>query len=97
MTSAHIHDSQTMFERIDKYDKGHSLYADSACISADITEMLTCFCIQGRIHKKGVRSELMTVKEQTRNHKLLKKRCRVEHVFGFMKKKVKEVGVRGIE
>ncbi len=94
VTPAHVHDSQTMFELIDRYDKGHSLYADSAYSSADIAEMLTCFGIQGRIHKKGVRNKPLTEKEQLRNHKLSKKRCRVEHVFGFMKKKFKEVGVR---
>lgn len=96
VTSAHVHDSQVVFELIDKHDKGHSLYADSAYASKEIAEMLSVFGIQGRIHKKGNRNKALTEHEHKRNHRLSKKRCRVEHVFGFMRKKFKEVGVRAI-
>ncbi len=96
VTPAHVHDSQVVFELIDKHDKGHSLYADSAYWGQEISDILSAFGIQGRIHKKGVRNKPLTEKEQERNHRLSKKRCRVEHVFGFMRKKFKEVGVRAI-
>jgi IS5 family transposase len=96
VTSAEVHDSQVVFELINKHDKGHSLYADSAYSSAEIAEMLKIFKIQGRIHKKGLRNKPLNKKELERNHKLSKKRCRVEHVFGFMRKRFKEVCVRTI-
>jgi len=96
VTAAHVHDSQMVFDLIDKYDKGHSLYADSAYSSKEIKEMLEVFGIQGRVHKKGARNNPLTEADQERNHRLSKKRCRVEHVFGFMRKKFKQVVVRAI-
>lgn len=96
VTEAHVHDSQVVFELIDKHDKGHSLYADSAYAGKEIKDILLAFGIQGRIHKKGVRNKPLTEMEQKRNHQLSKKRCRVEHVFGFMRKKFKVVEVRAI-
>lgn len=94
ITSADVHDSQIVFHLIDKHDEGHSVYADSAYSSNEIREVLKEFKIQGRIHKKGVRNNPLNEKDIERNHKLSKKRCRVEHVFGMMKRRVKDFGVR---
>jgi transposase, IS5 family len=96
VTTASVHDSQAVFDLIDKHDKGHTLYADSAYHSKDIRDMLSCFGIKGRIHKKGARNKPLSEKDQKRNHQLSKKRCRIEHVFGFMRKRFKEVCVRAI-
>lgn len=96
VTAANVHDSQVVSALFDKGDGGHSAYMDSAYDSKEIRDDLNALGVLPRIQKKGSKNKPLTSKERDRNHKLSKTRCRVEHVFGFMRKRFKQVCVRTI-
>ena len=96
VTDASVHDSQAIEELLDKSDRNHELYADSAYSGDPIKEILNKKKIRNRIHEKGYRKKLLTEKQKEMNRKKSKIRARVEHVFGYMTNSMKGIYIRTI-
>jgi IS5 family transposase len=95
-TNASVHDSQVLEELLDKRDRHHELYADSAYSGKPIKEVLEKNKIRNRIHEKGYRNHPLTENQKEKNRKKSKVRARVEHVFGFVKNSMKGSNNRAI-
>lgn len=80
VTAAHVHDSQVLFDLIDKSDG--RLYADSAYHSAAIKKRLHEMGIQDFTIAGGRRNTPLTHQQQRTNTTKSKIRTRVEHIFG---------------
>lgn len=96
VTTASVHDSQVLLELIDETDKGKPLWADSAYDSADIRKALKKKNVGCRIQKKGSKNVTLSMRQQVANRIKSKTRCRVEHVFGAIKNRIRGFGVRCI-
>lgn len=94
VTPAHVHDSNTLEDLLDKRDKGQSLWGDSAFRSDEIEKMLRKKKIKSKIHEKGYRNHPLTKKQVKRNRKKSKTRARVEHIFAFMENSMKRMYIR---
>jgi transposase, IS5 family len=79
VTSANVHDSQMLNVLLD--DKDKVVYADSAYAGVEIENKN----IKNKIHEKAYRNKPLTEEQQNNNKIKTKIRCRVEHVFGFIK------------
>lgn len=89
VTSAKVHDSQAFADLIEAGEG--EVYADSAysgCAKNLPEGTVDCICRQGCCHRK------LTEEERQRNRELSKTRCRVEHVFGFLRNTMKGLKVR---
>ena len=86
VTDASTHDSQALETLLDRKDRGHEIYGDSAYRSTKIEKMLARKGIRSRIHVKGYRSNSMTKADMAMNRKKSKTRARVEHIFGHIQK-----------
>lgn len=95
VTPASVHDSQVLNGLLEKSDTGQPLYLDSAYSKEERIEELKKKGIIPKILKKGYRYKKLTKKDEEQNRKLSSKRCRVEHIFGWMKQKSGAM-VRGI-
>ena len=93
VTAANEHDSQALESLIDENDR--KLYADSAY---DGKNTLKCVPDHVEIHitKKASRHVKLTEAQREENRVIARKRCRVEHVFGFMTTTMKSLNVRSI-
>lgn len=85
VTSASVHDSQVIDFLVDDSDIGHTVYADSAYHKKERIEELKRLGIYPRILEKGTRDHELTDVQKARNHRLSSKRCRVEHIFAWLK------------
>lgn len=95
VTPASVHDSQVFEELLGKKDKGQPLYADSAYAAKELIERLKKKGFNPKILEKGYRNKPLTEKQKDRNKKLSSIRCRVEHVFGWMRQHTGYI-IRGI-
>lgn len=87
LTSANVHDSQSFLSIIPSdHSDNEPLYGDSAYMSKEIISTLKSMKIEPRICEKRYGNKPLTEEQIRRNHRLSKKRCRVEHVFGYMRK-----------
>ncbi len=96
VTPASMHDSQVIEDLLTKDDSHHPLYADSAYYSDSIATKLKQAKIQNRIHKKSKKGQPLSDADKKINTNKSKIRARVEHVFGHIKMRVKNVEVRSI-
>jgi transposase, IS5 family len=96
VTSAEIHDSQTIEDLLEDTDARHELYADSAYSGDPIKQLLKEKKIKNRIHEKGYRNRPLTEKQKERNKVKSKTRVRVEHIFGFFHNSMKSGIIRSI-
>ena len=96
VTTASVHDSQVMLELIDETDKGKPIWADSAYDSADIRKGLKKKKVGCRIQKKGSKNVTLSMRQKVANRIKSRTRCRVEHVFGAIKNRIRGFGVRCI-
>ena len=87
VTSASEHDSQVLEELLEHSDKGQPLYADSAYYKEERNQELKKKGIQPRILSKGYRNKELTKTQIEKNHRLSSNRCRVEHIFAWLKQK----------
>jgi len=95
--TASEHDSQVIDSLTDQeYDRGQSLWVDSAYRSDEIEEMLKGKDINSEIHHKGKRGKPLNKKQKGQNTKKSKTRARVEHVFGYMHQSMGGLRVRAI-
>lgn len=95
-TNASVHDSQPIEELLTKNDSHHELYADSAYSGKPIKNILQKRKIKNRIHEKGYRNNPLTNKQKLCNTIKSKTRARVEHIFGFIKGKMKGEFIKSI-
>lgn len=91
VTSANVHDSQALDELLDKNDRHHTLYGDSAYWGNPIAKKLVRMKIRDKICEKGTSGHPLTKEQKKKNKKKSKIRVLVEHVYGFM-----ENSMRGI-
>jgi IS5 family transposase len=96
VTDASVHDSQAVENLLDKSDRHHELYADSAYSGEQIAKLLAKKKIRNRIHEKGYSNTPLTEAQWERNRKKSKTRARVEHVFAYMTNSMKGIVVRTI-
>jgi len=96
VTDAAVHDSQALEGLLEKSDRHHELYGDSAYTGGDIETMLRKKKIRNRIHRKGYRNKLLSERDQEMNTKKSSVRARIEHIFGFMTTSMKGIFLRTI-
>jgi len=85
VTTAKVHDSQVVAKLISKKDKGQEIHGDSAYTGSAVDGILRKAGIIPQIIKRSVRGKPLTEEEKAENRIKSKIRCRVEHVFGFIK------------
>lgn len=95
VTPASVHESNIIEDLLEKSDRGQPLYADSAYKKMERDVRLKKMGIIPRINSQGYRNKEMTDKERKQNKIYSSKRCRVEHIFGWLKRKAGSM-VRGI-
>jgi IS5 family transposase len=97
VTTASVHDSQ-VFEELIVENTSKDVWADSAY--AHKADKLPKG-YRSHIHSKGCRNRVLSEFQQRLNHRKSKVRCRVEHIYGFMKDKIKlfirTIGIRRAE
>lgn len=93
VTDAAVHDSQVCTELLDETDQ--ALYADGAYASEEIDNNLPENC-RNEICEKGKRNHLLTEEQKASNKKKSKKRCRIEHIFGFITNSMNGITIRSI-
>jgi len=96
VTSAAVHDSQGIEELLRETDKGQALYADSAYIGQRVAEVLQHWRIISQIIERRFREKPLTELQKAMNRIKAKIRCRVEHVFGFIKNSMNGFYIRSI-
>lgn len=93
VTDAAVHDSQVCTELLDETDQ--ALYADGAYASEEIDNNLPENC-RNEICEKGKRNHPLTEEQKASNKKKSKKRCRIEHIFGFITNSMNGITIRSI-
>ncbi|KAA1245168.1 IS5 family transposase [Aquimarina sp. RZ0] len=100
VTSACVHDSQTVDILLSKDDQGQELYADSAYIGQE--KSIKKYKVTDQIHEKGYKNNPLTEAQKSSNTEKSRTRVRVEHVFGFMENSMgsmffRKIGVKRAE
>lgn len=93
VTVAAVHDSQVCTELLDETDQ--ALYADGAYASEEIDKNLPENC-RNEICEKGKRNHPLTEEQKASNKEKSKKRCRIEHIFGFITNSMNGITIRSI-
>ena len=96
VTTASVHDSQTLELLLEDKDKGETLHADSAYKGQDQDEIINNKELKNEVHEKGSRNNPLTDKQKESNTIKSKTRARVEHIFGFMENSMNGMGIRSI-
>ena len=96
VTSANVHDSQAIESLIcgGRDKKGEHLFLDSAYVGYD--DVITKQELVPEIIEKNYRNTQLTDEQKESNRNKAKKRCRIEHVFGFMEQSMKGLFFRGV-
>ena len=81
-TASSIHDSNVIPQLFTDKDKGQHLYLDAGYEGRE--DVVKVNAMRPVICEKGHRNHPLTKKQKKRNRKKSKRRCRVEHVFGFI-------------
>ena len=87
VTNASVHDSQELYDLVDRFNSNKEVYADGAYRSAEIERYLKVEGHRSQIHQKGKRNKSLSKFQQAVNRKKSKIRCRIEHVFGMQLKR----------
>lgn len=95
-TAANVHDSQMIEPLLDELDKGQALYADSGYSGQEQQSIIEKHGMVARVCEKGCRNKTLTQEQKAKNRRKSKKRCRIEHIFGFMEGAMKGLVVRTI-
>ena len=95
-TAANVHDSQMIEPLLDELDKGQALYADSGYSGQNQQTIIEKHGMVAQVCEKGCRHTSLTEEQKAENRKKSKKRCRIEHIFGFMEGAMKGLVVRTI-
>lgn len=94
VSPANCHDQDFIDELLDKRDKGKKVWGDAAYSASKILEKISKSGAIPAINKKGYKNKKLTEADIKRNHLLSKVRCRIEHVFGFMKQTAGAINIR---
>lgn len=86
VSPASVHDSRLAPVLLKKIKGKLKVYADSAYNSPEISKILKKKCLVNRICSKGYRNRPLTNRDISKNESYSRKRCRIEHVYGDMKK-----------
>lgn len=81
-TDAGVHDSKVIEPLITEEDKGQRLYLDAGYQGRE--DVVKANGMRPVICEKGYRNHPLTKKQKKRNRKRSRRRCLVEHVFGFI-------------
>lgn len=97
VTSACVHDSQTVDELLSESDKNQELYADSAYVGQE--DVIKKYELIDQVHEKGYKNKPLTEQQKETNTEKSRVRVRVEHVFGFMENSMgsmyfRKIGIR---
>lgn len=95
-TPANVHDSQALGDLLSEEDAGMTLYADSAYVGKSLDELIKSYGMTPKVGQKGYRNKPLTEDLQAVNRAYSKVRCRIEHVFGFIKTALNGSSVRTI-
>lgn len=95
VTPASEYDANVLEELIDKKDIHQPMYCDSGYYSEEVIDKIQSKGIIPRIISKAYRYKKLTQRDKERNRKLSSKRCRIEHIFGWLKQKGGNL-IRGI-
>lgn len=95
-TAANVHDSQVIEALLNDCDKGQMLYADSGYSGKEQEEVIEKYGMVAQVCEKGYRYKKLTEQQISNNRKKSQKRCRIEHIFGFMEGSMKGLVVRTI-
>jgi len=84
VTDASVHDSQELIELVNRGD--NSVDLDSGYVGKGIAEEVLEKCpdIELNICSRAYRNHPLTDEEKTLNKIISRRRCRVEHIFGYM-------------
>jgi len=96
VTNASVHDSHTIVQLVDSSDQ--VIFADAAYAGAPLRDVLSeryPNAIQ-MIHERGARCKPLSKQQKADNAAKSSVRCRVEHVFGHMKKAMGGAFIRSI-
>lgn len=96
VTSAEVHDSQTLEALLDERNTNPTVWADSAYRSEEISAILKKQDIVNRIHYRTWHGAELPAWQRQTNKRRSAIRARVEHVFGHQMKSMRMTVVRGI-
>lgn len=97
VTPANDHDSQLVETLLDKNeDAGEEMHADTAYVGEPIRKILRKNKVKDRRHKKAFKNSPLNDYQTKQNKKKSKVRAGVEHVFGAVHMKIKDIRVRTI-
>ena len=96
VSSASLHDSQTLNDLIDPSNTSSDFWADSAYRSQKIETELEERGYRSHIHQKGKRGKPLGKRQKKANNTRSKVRVRVEHVFGFQERSMGGKLIRSI-
>ncbi|MEQ8546680.1 MAG: IS5 family transposase [Cyclobacteriaceae bacterium] len=84
VTTANVHDSQTLEGLLDERDHNQPLFADSAYTGEEQEKVIKLKEMRYEVCEKGKRNTPLTKEKVTSNREKSKTRARVEHIFGFI-------------
>lgn len=96
VTTANVHDSQTLDELLDNKEKGEDLHADSAYTGEEQEKIISEKGLINQVHEKGYKNSPLTDEQKAKNKIKSKIRVRVEHIFGFMENSMNGMEIRSI-
>ena len=84
VTTASIHDSQTLGFLLEDSDKDQDFYGDSAYTGIEQEKIIEKNRMKNCVIEKGYKNKPLTAEQKARNKEKSKTRVRVEHVYGFI-------------
>jgi IS5 family transposase len=102
VTTANVHDSQTLEGLLDERDHNQPLFADSAYTGEEQEKVIKLKEMRNEVCEKGKRNTPLTKEQVTSNREKSKTRARVEHIFGFIQNSmggsyVRTIGIKRAE
>ena len=83
-TPANVHDSQVLEDVLSDEDAGMEFLADSAYSGQNHLKSVESFGMKPVVCEKGTAKTPLTEEQKQNNRAKSKRRCRIEHIFGFI-------------
>ena len=96
VTDAATHDSIGGVDLLEERDRGQTLHADSEYAGAPFKSEVDKVGMVARIHEKGTRGHPLKAAQKARNKVKSKIRARIEHVFGDITQRRKDMLIRSV-
>lgn len=94
VTLASVKDREIGEELIEEISEGSIVYADRGYPSKRLSEKMKSRGITDKVMRKGSRNKAISQSEKERNKEISRTRCKIEQVFGFMKRHGKKFDIR---